>query len=1346
MPDAEPRSRDDLDDGLDTYMDTSADLDFDANVDLDFNAGPFQPDGTEEPDGLDGATPAPAQISADGTDPHRMPGDEPMPEADFSDVDDEHVPFEEEPPTGARPNPHTPPPTTVPVTPRTDSPTPQPSTESHTPTTTDSGRPVTGFLDSLHETEGADPAQFLASLYATPTTATNPLTIDDDPTTPTDTTPPAGTTGGASSPSGRPDDTGRELPHGDHAAAIPGTPADTEPADAGPALSPAPEPAPSPAPEPASTSPTTPDSGPVTGFLESFHETEGTDPAQFLASLYASFTTAADPTVIHDDQPTTDHATPPAPGAGAQPGGPIRSSSTVPEQTVREHTPDEPMDLDEDPVPGGSGPAAVGGGVLGRMGLVVDPVPGGAESLFEALVRMHPEHGSAAGLRAELLQKFQSVIDNFSSGAGLVGSLLEQSRHLPARLGVSADDLRRHLADRDSYADLVTRLRGSHGPTWAETLGAFTADNQWESSFTAAAPQLYARHTRRGLLTVDPTTGHITALHPNYTITHPDPDHATRLAAEHHYTVLAHTPGHHDATTPTPPRNDPAPPTRRDEPHRPPTTAQPHPPHEVIDLDPDPADRTGGRGRSGDDHGPISEPAYVQGIPKEFEATALETVVSVGDRKFQLPKGKSLRSFAYERLKGTRTGLTVTFTNRANDSFSRSLSAAYDLQVLRVAGAGTSVFGVHMRVPDAPADHRPGTPFGGWYARLFGKSGHRVVQWSRTGGAGFTPEGEPTPYDEPNDVYRRRLAQEAGVGPVGRSTGGSVADLRTDGAPAPGGRVPDLPGGQVPAAQAQGAAPVVGALVPVPGDGLCLLSSVVVSAPETVREGLVRAGTGNSVLDRALADAVRPGAVPNGIRTLAEGVRDAVADWLARLAPHDVPADVVRTVRANTLQQRHDALRHEPRERIVQALHDLGVDTVPDPGFLPARTTHRLLEAALHAVPGTDPALARAELAARLRWVWDPERANAARDYLTAHRIQPSPDPTLLRDQFLDLAAHQAAARNTTPQQAVAEAEDWIGWRIENQDPHGAFQTIRANQPAGIVPLDLLDRDTLTALLLTQDTPLTAREHADLLAAVRTWETSWTDPAHGETFPPLLAHALGIRLRINVHGDTDHTQDLGPAHAPVITVHHTHNHYDASTPAAPPKRAHQADHNHEQPPRPTHKRPRTTPGTAQPTDRTVLPIIDWSGFTPPTTTQLARQTFVDLTRRNPTPPRPTPTPGHDTRPADGRGAPPASAGTRESSVALAFVYGDSPDTLEGAAEVAWHGQDIPTRTALHDLLMTHEDDYRTDYRRFHAELARTTDPRHTKALIDDYARRYRLHPATVGYWATLDDDTRMPPN
>ncbi|MGW1084753.1 hypothetical protein, partial [Kitasatospora sp. NPDC002522] len=227
-----------------------------------------------------------------------------------------------------------------------------------------------------------------------------------------------------------------------------------------------------------------------------------------------------------------------------------------------------------------------------------------------------------------------------------------------------------------------------------------------------------------------------------------------------------------------------------------------------------------------------------------------------------------------------------------------------------------------------------------------------------------------------------------------------------------------------------------------------------------------------------------------------------------------------------------------------------------------------------------------------------------------------------------------------------------------------------------------------------------------------------------------LAHALGIRLRINVHGDTDHIEHLGPTHAPVIAVHHTGNHYDASTPVAPPKRTHLDDD------RPTTgKRRRTTPSAGEQADPTrtsptVMPAIDWNdSFAPQPTVQQARQIFQSLTRHNPTPPRPTPAP-------TGSGTAPRSAGTPETSLALAFVYGSTPDTLEDTAGTVWYGQDIPTTAEVHHLLMTHEDAYRTDYQRFHAQLADPTDPRPTEDLIDDFAHRYHLNPATVAYWAT----------
>ncbi|MEV4561040.1 hypothetical protein AB0K51_29140 [Kitasatospora sp. NPDC049285] len=1461
--------------------------------------------------------------------------------------------------------------------------------------------------------------------------------------------------------------------------------------------------------------------------------------------------------------------------------------------TVLTGSPDQQTDTsamlyrDERPLdhvgPAGDGPgdgtgvseplaSAGAGALLSRLDLTVDPVLGDGNCFFRALARMRPEHGTEADLRAALARDFGNLFDDFTVGPTLLAEVLTDSRLLYDLLQLTPEILPYQLADAELYTGLLARLRSEFGPVWAAVLDQLTVDRRWDNAFGSAAPLLYTRYSGRGLLIADVRSGTVTAVHTDYSTTYPDPEQAARLASDHGYPVLAHRPGHYDATTSASPATDSRPEARRRLGGEPGQTGRPEPavpPHggDLMEFEPFlgresehaqgestpppgapavggehpgqaprvlflkrvrhrfhlvagatkastngvilhlprgsrralfanqplngrvdgktvtlttldgrhsyevrldgpreaeahraagakttvfgvktivpdvPADhpdgepfggwyarlagkvgrrvivwsRTSGEAFTPEDAlaKPYDEPdveykyrvavekmvgryvplpvslvdpanrgAFLERVAEQGRAAATSSAVSVAGRTFHLPADrKTRRLFADQPLDFVRTGNVVTFSTLAGDRFSVTLARVVGRQVRCTAGDSAQVFDLSVMVPKVPADHPAGEAFGGWYARLAGEDGRRVVEWSRTPGDGFTAEGDPTPYDEPDDEYafriaveaqaRARAAEESGVpappsrattphradatdevrpaaepvaavDPVGPSSPRGSLDLRDDsgdelmpqadssddmeyadfgdepsspagpdaeppaaddsarpqtptpgpdtdlvgtshatgsaGAPAghsddpvappspttadvamadvamadvamadgdrsewpspdgltmsagpaagfldtldlkaepeagfgeildalyasqastanpividdgqptptrqepgttettgrdtPNGeprrttgdsspvqapathadhsptyvRTPDIQmtGAQTGVAQAPVAGvPAVGDLVPVPGDGLCLLSSVVVSDPLAVREGLIHAGVGDSDLDRILADRVRPGAVPDGIRTLAEGVRDAVRTWLTNRRTADVPAEIVRVLRASTLEQRRESLRSMPRGRIEQQLRDLGVDSIPNADFLTAEATYRLLEAAVAASPRTDLSSVSAALAARVRWQWDPERADAARHQLTIHRIEPSADPTILRDQLIDLTAREAFRNRRREDLAVAKIADWIGWRFEDRDPNGTFQQILDHQPTGRLPLDLLDRDGLAALLLAQDTPLTAQELRDTISAVRTWESSWNGP-YGEVLPPLLAHALGIRLRIAVHGDTDHIEHLGPPDAPVVTVHHTGNHYDASAAVTPPRHTRQPDDGtgyRDLRTGTAGSRRRDQTGTRGPVraGRVVMPVVDWATFRAPLT---ARQKFEHLTSINPTPPRPAPQATPAATPAPRRTRKVRS--TPESTMAFLFVYGSAQNpalTLGEVAELSWHGRDVPTVADVHTLLMTHESAYRRDYRRLHELLADAADPRSPRRRIKEFAEAHNLHRDTVGYWATLE--------
>ncbi|MEV4562107.1 hypothetical protein AB0K51_34775, partial [Kitasatospora sp. NPDC049285] len=325
------------------------------------------------------------------------------------------------------------------------------------------------------------------------------------------------------------------------------------------------------------------------------------------------------------------------------------------------------------------------------------------------------------------------------------------------------------------FRDSLLDGEDDHPVAWNTALGSVTAHGQWNNAVGSAAPVLYAGHFGPGLLIADQVSGRVTAIHPDGSSTYPTPDQAAHLATEQNYTVVVHSPGHYDATTPT----RPTPATRPETDESRPPTPERH--SQAMDIDTDAgADAGDDRGHPGQDPNPDPTPALLSApatvgarrtdgttavaflgrIPKAFYAAATKNAVTVNDRQFWLPGSEAEHArFAHQPLKGELVGSKVRFTNPDGEWFEEPLDVPATQQ-LRPAGKTIMVFGVTMTVPGAPADHPAGAPFPGWYARLAGADGHRVVEWSRTTGARFTPEGDVTPYDEPTEVYKFRLATE----------------------------------------------------------------------------------------------------------------------------------------------------------------------------------------------------------------------------------------------------------------------------------------------------------------------------------------------------------------------------------------------------------------------------------------------------------------------------------------------------------------------------------------------------------------------------------------------------------
>ncbi|MGW1084744.1 hypothetical protein ACWD4U_34725, partial [Kitasatospora sp. NPDC002522] len=379
-----------------------------------------------------------------------------------------------------------------------------------------------------------------------------------------------------------------------------------------------------------------------------------------------------------------------------------------------------------------------------------------------------------------MAHRFREAFDDFRFGPTMLGDLLLDEPDLHDTLGLTAETLPYQLGHAHMYEDLLKRIRDDHAAAWNTALDRVTAHGQWNNAFGSAAPVLYARHFGPGLLIADRMSGRVTAIHRDGSSTYPAPDQAVHLATEQNYTVVVHSPGHYDATTPTTrPTPHPAPTTRPETDESRPPTPEQH--TQAMDIDTDAgADAGDDRGHPGQDPNPDPTPALLSAppavgdgrtdgttavaflgrLPKAFHVAASKTDVHVNGRQFALPDSEAEHArFAHQPLKGELVGSKVRFTNPDGQWFDRSLDVPATQQ-LRRAGKTLMVFGVQVSVPKVPADHPVSEAFPGWYARLAGDPGRRVVEWSRTTGARFTPEGDVTPYDEPTEVHKFRLATE----------------------------------------------------------------------------------------------------------------------------------------------------------------------------------------------------------------------------------------------------------------------------------------------------------------------------------------------------------------------------------------------------------------------------------------------------------------------------------------------------------------------------------------------------------------------------------------------------------
>ncbi|MYU08039.1 hypothetical protein GTY81_30045 [Streptomyces sp. SID8366] len=308
--------------------------------------------------------------------------------------------------------------------------------------------------------------------------------------------------------------------------------------------------------------------------------------------------------------------------------------------------------------------------------------------------------------------------------------------------------------------------------------------------------------------------------------------------------------------------------------------------------------------------------------------------------------------------------------------------------------------------------------------------------------------------------------------------------------------------------------------VPVPGDGRCLLYSVLASTPPEHWPSALHGGT----TDHARA---RHGAVVHQIRTqrgrvgadspLGRAARDLhqmVLDRVQNSRPRDLSFDVTELYRRTQENQLRQTLRTESFEQLRQRLHDAGVDHVVSHDWLSPQALRTLY------------------VDTRAQELTGPPHQLSAQD-----------------------AADRAAAE-------VPETTDEQGrWKLRDSALAPRAQFAYLTTRSGPLSLDYVDsHDRLAGAVV--DTalhqPLSPAEHRALIRAVQNWvpgNDAWNTD-EGEMFPGLVAHTLGVQLRTfqSTGAGTAHLRTVGPegGDRTVDVYYNGRNHYDASrTPTHP---------------------------------------------------------------------------------------------------------------------------------------------------------------------------------------------------
>ena len=288
--------------------------------------------------------------------------------------------------------------------------------------------------------------------------------------------------------------------------------------------------------------------------------------------------------------------------------------------------------------------------------------------------------------------------------------------------------------------------------------------------------------------------------------------------------------------------------------------------------------------------------------------------------------------------------------------------------------------------------------------------------------------------------------------------------------------------------------------VTVPGDERCQLYAMIASNPGRVGDKLAEAGLGSrelhawlgkptEVRDQLRDLAVHPvrdnrGLVPASfeVADAAENLRRLVERNLNEGGSRAVPLAAIRAYRANNFARRRAEVNEMTREELFGQLDQYGVSEIHNGELI-----------------STD----------------------------------------VLRGAYRNLRTRELAAggQELEAADAAASAEATGGSQQRLLDyvrAHGERFSLN-NLGDGVL------RDLAMERFLNDARPLDDLEFASILAAVGSWERSWSASV-GETFLSLLAHGLEARVQVHAPGITPIT--VGRDGAPLIHVHREGDHYD----------------------------------------------------------------------------------------------------------------------------------------------------------------------------------------------------------